>query len=213
MGAKPGHFAVLEARSHRLPRVCRSTYAAELLRTVLVAMSCAKSEGVRVGWLAPAAVTCGLWPPSNTCLAVHQQDSWHGCVSTSHLKHKKPGTDEPSATESTYCIPAAALSDDFVSGMQHFCTSECWRTGRDSNRKLLRYSLSWNQTSESVCNGRPRWFKAKSAQTSIGTDLTEGIKKLRRGPRIHAWEGKVPPILRECHGGNLALLCACYRGT
>ena len=33
MEGKPGQFSVLDARSHRLPRVCRSTFGAELLGT------------------------------------------------------------------------------------------------------------------------------------------------------------------------------------
>ena len=30
MDGKPGHFNVLDMRSHRIPRVCRSSYAADL---------------------------------------------------------------------------------------------------------------------------------------------------------------------------------------
>ena len=33
LSGKEGKFAVLDARSHRIPRVCRSTFGAELLST------------------------------------------------------------------------------------------------------------------------------------------------------------------------------------
>lgn len=40
MSGKEGRFNVLDARSHRLPRVCRSTYGAELMGV---------EEGMRMG--------------------------------------------------------------------------------------------------------------------------------------------------------------------
>jgi len=47
MEGKRGGFAVLDARSHRLPRVCQSTYAAELLGT---------EEGFDVGQFVPGHI-------------------------------------------------------------------------------------------------------------------------------------------------------------